>query len=246
MKQAYFDAAINVYQPQATVIDAAKQFIKALQGAGKNIRLGIVAFDNQNAGMPPQYSSGTPTVGGNGAAELSIPPTAPDTVPAILPSVDCLPVSNKACIDFLMDEIDKIRPGRATDIFGALDVCRNTLLRDRSARASRQAIILITDGVASVGYQGILDPVTAIQSQWGPNNDIPVYCVGLAATNTVIVNRMSQQLTDGNTAPPINHQPAPGVASEAGNGSIYYQASAGAQLRLALLNIARRLVRLAA
>jgi hypothetical protein len=248
-KKAYEDAAKKVLEPEATVLDAAHQFIAALAGSGKNMRISLVTYDgpsppfSQEPGVAPQpvkYNNSPPAIGAQ-IRELTV--KSPGEEDRLIISTALLPTSDKACVDALQKELDKSYPLRTTDTANALRRAKEIIDDARggqNARRAKPVIVLLTDGRHSDNTE---NPVTVVQG-WGADAGIPVYCIGLAQNDTV-ERMMLDELGDGVTVHPTIGRVGYGISFASGNGARYYQAPSGEELRKVLLALARKLVTLA-
>ncbi len=126
-----------------------------------------------------------------------------------------------------------------TNIGDAINTAVNQL-NANSRPSSKKAIVLFTDGMATVGGPLSSDPSTnarlaaARAKQYG----IPIYAIGLAQ-NPEIIPLETAILTDANSNPATG-----GVSGIAGNGGKFFLVTKVSDLRLTFENIARQLVQL--
>lgn len=230
-QKAYQSAAKKILQPYGTVIQAAQTFINSISGTGDAVRVGFVGFDTDTANQIPAPG----TVVQEMVADTPPPGIAPEPdQPQI--SVGLSETSNVAEMTTLQTQLSELVPLRKTNIGQALidahQILQNALSQS-GGRPAQQIIVLITDGINSIGP----DPVNVVKG-WG-NNQIPVYCVGLnqfsKAEDPSYYSKMQQTLGDS-----LNGT-GQGVAFWSGNGAVYYQAPDPTSLQLAMASIARRL-----
>jgi len=113
-------------------------------------------------------------------------------------------------------------------------------LTQNSRTGSKKAIVLFTDGMATVGNPLNSDPSTnaRLAAAKAAKAGIPIYSIGLAQ-NPQIVPLETAILTDQNTNPATG-----GVSGIAGNGGKFFLVTNAADLRYTFENIARQLVQL--
>lgn len=274
-QSAYFEMAQAYSQPISCTVDALQNFYQALNGAGADVHFGLVAFETQAAqGTPsvtdvaiPDIAFSQPIINpvniNTSSPNYPSPPAGPKKYPILRMPLQPLkdPVN-----DLVPDPTDGNKPNlttndifenylvplRSTNIPKSLDDALDLLGNSPRKVYSRQCIILITDGIATVTMSGDPDNATSMaqsrqQAQRAKTAGVPIYTIGVGQNQPVEALQIPF-LGDEFTSSPN------GLASLSGNGARFFAvnrnsivAPGGGQVNAisqAFLQVARSLVQL--
>ncbi|MBX9949241.1 MAG: VWA domain-containing protein [Candidatus Obscuribacterales bacterium] len=270
-QQAYLELASKFCQPAAATVDALENFYQALQGAGSDVRFGLVSYETLSS-PPGLTEKPIPDIASkdedvpNCAYDINSTypgPSGPLKRPILYMDLATLKDPDK---DLIPDPTDASKPDltineafetylialRATNTAASLKQALDML--DKSPRKvfARQVIILITDGVATRDVNG--NPSTSLGysqsrefARKANERQIPIFTVGVAQ-NAAVESLQKPFLGDEQTPA------AEGLATLSGNGARFFPvnrnsiiAPGGGQVNAisqAFLQVARSLVQL--
>ncbi len=268
---AYLELASKFCQPAAATVDALENFYQALQGAGSDVRFGLVSYETLSS--PPGFTE--KPISDIAVKDPNVPncafdvnstspgPSGPFKRPILFMDLATLKDPDK---DLIADPVDSTKPDltinevfetyliplRATNTAASLKQALDML--DKSPRKvfARQVIILITDGVATRDIAG--NPSTSLGysqsrdlARKANDKGIPIFTVGVAQNAPV---EALQRPFLGDELTPA----AEGIATLSGNGARFFPvnrnsiiAPGGGQVNAisqAFLQVARSLVQL--
>ncbi len=270
-QSAYMELASRFCQPAAATVDALENFYQALQGAGSDVRFGLVSYETLSS--PPGVTE--KPISDIAVKDPDVPncafdvnstfpgPSGPFKRPILFMDLATLKDPDK---DLIPDPTDSAKPDltineafetylvplRATNVAASLKQALDML--DKSPRRvfARQIIVLISDGVATRDIGG--NPSTSLGyaqsrdlAKKANEKGIPIFTIGVAQNSPVEALQrpfLGDELT-----------PAPeGIATLSGNGARFFPvnrnsilAPGGGQVNAisqAFLQVARSLVQL--